>query len=384
MREWGIRGGMRSGSTFKDTDSATLFRMLLETAVDGILVIDERGDLLIYNDACEKLFGYLPDEVVGQNIRMLMPDPYRREHDGYLKAYRDTGEKKIIGIGREVMALRKDGSEFPIYLSVGEGQLDDKRVFVGIVHDITARRDATRQLQESQAELVHMSRFNEMGQMTSSLAHELNQPLAAIMNYLSAAGRTLSRMEAPEAARVRDLVQKASDQSARAGQIIRHLRDFVEKRDHNRSEEDINRLVEEAVDFALLGSDDLDVKVDIEFEDGLPPVFADRIQIQQVILNLARNAVEAMQECSLRRLSVTTSRHDEDFIRTSIADTGPGLAPEVAENLFKPFITTKEKGMGIGLSICWSIVDAHGGELWAEKNESGGTSFHFRLPAKPD
>lgn len=375
---------MRSSSTFKDTDSATLFRMLLETAVDGILVIDERGNLLIYNDACERLFGYAPEEVIGQNIRMLMPEPYRHEHDGYLKAYRDTGEKKIIGIGREVTALRKDGSEFPIYLSVGEGHLGDKRVFVGIVHDITARREASRRLHETQSELVHMSRFNEMGQMTSSLAHELNQPLAAIMNYLSAAGRTLSRLDAPEAARARDLVQKASDQSARAGQIIRHLRDFVEKRDHNRREEDINILVEEAVEFALLGSEDLDVQVDIELEDGLPPVFADRIQIQQVILNLARNAVEAMQDCSLRRLSVTTSRLDDGFIRASIADTGPGLAPEVAENLFQPFITTKEKGMGIGLSICWSIVDAHGGELWAEKNESGGTSFHFRLPATPD
>lgn len=375
---------MRSGSAFKDTDSATLFRMLLQTAVDGILVIGEEGDLLIYNEACEKLFGYAAEEVIGRNIRMLMPEPYRHEHDGYLKAYRDTGEKKIIGIGREVTALRKDGSEFPIYLSVGEGQLDDRRVFVGIVHDITARRDATRRLQETQAELVHMSRFNEMGQMTSSLAHELNQPLAAIMNYLSAAGRTLSKLDAPEAARARELMQKASDQSARAGQIIRHLRDFVEKRDHSRREENINALVEEAVEFALLGSDDLDVKVDIELEDGLPPVFADRIQIQQVILNLARNAVEALQTCSVRELKVTTSRHDDDFIRTSVADTGPGLVPEVAENLFHPFITTKEKGMGIGLSICWSIVDAHGGELWAEKNESGGTSFHFRLPTKPD
>ena len=291
---------MRSGSAFKDTDSATLFRMLLATAVDGILVIDERGELLIYNDACEKLFGYTPQEVIGQNIRMLMPEPYRHEHDGYLKAYRDTGEKKIIGIGREVKALRKDGSEFPVYLSVGEGQLDERRVFVGIVHDITVRREATRRLQETQAELVHMSRFNEMGQMTSSLAHELNQPLAAIMNYLSAAGRTLAKLDAPEAARARDLMQKASDQSARAGQIIRHLRDFVEKRDHNRREENLNLLVEEAVEFALLGSDDLDVHVDIELEDGLPAVFADRIQIQQVILNLARNAVEAMQDCPLR------------------------------------------------------------------------------------
>ena len=375
---------MRSGSAFKDTDSATLFRMLLATAVDGILVIDEQGSLLIYNDACEKLFGYSPEEVVGRNIRMLMPEPYQHEHDGYLKSYRDTGEKKIIGVGREVMARRKDGSTFPIYLSVGEGQLDDKRVFVGIVHDITIRREATRRLQETQAELVHMSRFNEMGQMTSSLAHELNQPLAAIMNYLSAANRTLGKLDAPEAVRARELMQKASDQSARAGQIIRHLRDFVEKREHNRGAEDLNSLVEEAVEFALLGSDDMNVKVDIQLEDDLPPVFADRIQIQQVILNLARNAVEAMQACSLRELKVTTSRHDDDFIRTSIADTGPGLAPEVLEKLFQPFITTKEKGMGIGLSICWSIVDAHGGELWAEKNESGGASFHFRLPAKPD
>jgi len=358
--------------------------MLLATAVDGMLVIDEQGNVLIYNKACERLFGYSPEEVIGQNIRMLMPAPYRDEHDGYMKAYRETGQKKIIGIGREVAALRKDGSTFPIYLSVGEGQLGDMRVFVGIVHDITERREAVRRLQEAQSELVHMSRINEMGQMTSSLAHELNQPLAAIMNYLNAAGRIVSKLEGAEVARVRELMQKASDQSARAGQIIRHLRDFVEKREHNRSEEDINTLVTEAVEFALLGSDDMDVKVDIQLSDGLPPVLADRIQIQQVVLNLARNAVEAMQEVPVRELTVTTARREDEFVCTTIADTGPGLAPEVAEKLFQPFITTKEKGMGIGLSICWSIVDAHGGELWASRNESGGTSFHFRLPTKSD
>lgn len=373
---------MRSRTELKDTDLAALFRMLLSTAVDGILVIDAHGLVLVYNQACEELFGYTPDEVLGRNIKMLMPSPYHDEHDGYLEAYRKTGHRKIIGIGREVMAACKDGSTFPIYLSVGEGSMDDKPVFVGIVHDITERKQALGRLQEVQADLVHVSRLNEMGQMISLLAHELNQPLTAIMNYMNAAGRMVGALGVPQAERARELMSKASDQAARAGQIIRRLRDFVEKRETSHMREDLNELIEEAIELALLGSADMNVKVTIDLAPHLPPVFVDKIQIQQVVLNLARNAIEAMQSVSVRRLAITTQADDDCFVRISVEDTGPGLLPEVAERLFQPFVTTKSKGMGIGLSICRTIVGAHGGELWMSPNGGEGTAFHFTLPTK--
>lgn len=365
---------------FKDAENAALFRMLVATAVDGIIVIDAVGNVRLYNKACERLFGYEPEEVLGRNIRMLMPAPYREEHDGYIDAYHKTGERKIIGIGREVFGQNKDGSTFPMYLSVGEGIFENERVFVGIIHDTTERQVAAARLREVQAELVHVSRMNEMGQMTSALAHELNQPLTAIMNYVRAAQRTIAALDDPAAVRARELIEKAADQTGRAGQIIKRLRDFVEKREASRAEEDLNKTIEEALALALVGASEANVKVAVDFDRSIPPVVMDRIQIQQVIVNLVRNAVEALQDVARRELTIATWPDEPDYVGASFADTGPGLPDEVSSRLFQPFVTTKEKGMGIGLSICQSIVEAHGGRLWATPNEGGGTVFHFRLP----
>src|SRR6185312_7964824 len=202
-----------------------LFRALIATAVDGIMVIEERGSIIVYNQACERLFGYRPEEVVGQNVKMLMPPPYRQEHDGYLGHYRETGEKRIIGIGREVLAQRKDGTTFPMYLSVGEGVLEGQRIFVGIIHDLSERHATARRMQDLQNELLHVSRLSAMGQMTAAIAHELNQPLTAILNYINAARRTIANLSGDQGVRVAELIEKAANQTSRAGQIIRQLRD---------------------------------------------------------------------------------------------------------------------------------------------------------------
>lgn len=366
---------------FRDAENAALFRMLIATAVDGIVVIDAAGHVRLYNQACERLFGYAPEEVLGRNIRMLMPSPYREEHDGYLDAHRKTGQRKIIGIGREVVGQNKNGSTFPMYLSVGEGLFENERIFVGIIHDRSERHVAAGRLRDVQAELVHVSRMNEMGQMTSALAHELNQPLTAIMNYIRAAQRTIAALDDPAAIRARELIEKAAEQTGRAGQIIKRLRDFVEKREAFRAEEDLNRTVEEAIALALVGASDSNVKVTVEFDRSIPAVVMDRIQIQQVVVNLVRNAVEALQDAARRELVIATGREEPGYIYASFADTGPGLPDEVASRLFQPFVTTKEKGMGIGLSICQTIVEAHGGRLWAARNGSDGATFRFRLPA---
>ena len=365
---------------FGETENAALFRLLVSTAVDGILVIDEAGSVRLYNEACERLFGYGPAEVLGRNVSMLMPAPYRQEHDGYLQNYRTTGERKIIGIGREVMAQRKDGSVFPIYLSVGEGMFGGLSLFVGIVHDISERQSVSRKLQELQSELTHVSRLNEMGHMSSALAHELNQPLAAIMNYLRAAQRTVGAVEDASVVRAREMMEKALEQTSRAGQIIKRLREFTEKRETSRTVESLNRVIGEAIELALVGASVLDVKVEKSLATGLPDVFVDRIQIQQVVLNLVRNAIEAMEEVSIRRLTVVTRMNGEGHVQASFLDTGPGMPDEVIRRLFEAFVTTKENGMGIGLSICRSIIEAHGGRLWMEPAPGGGTEFHFSLP----
>ncbi|MEQ8268981.1 MAG: PAS domain S-box protein [Parvibaculum sp.] len=368
---------------FKDAENAALFRMLIATAVDGIIVIDDAGHVRLYNQACERLFGYAPEEVLGRNIKMLMPSPYRQEHDGYLGAYHKTRHRKIIGIGREVMGQMKDGTTFPMYLSVGEGLFEKQRIFVGIIHDTSERHVAAGRLRDVQAELVHVSRMNEMGQMTSALAHELNQPLTAIMNYFRAAQRTIEGLDDPAAIRAKELIGKAADQTGRAGQIIRRLRDFVEKREAFRAEEDLNRTVEEAIALALVGATDSNVKVTVEFDRTIPAIVMDRIQIQQVVVNLVRNAVEALQGVARRELVIATGTDEPGYAYASFADTGPGLPEEVASRLFQPFVTTKEKGMGIGLSICQTIIEAHGGRLWAARNESDGATFRFRLPVAP-
>lgn len=353
---------------------------ILETVPDAITIIDEQGLIESFSPAAERLFGYAFAEVLGKNVRMLMPSPYRENHDGYMDRYRRTGEKRIIGIGRIVVGQRRDGTTFPMELAVGEIVVGQRRLFTGFIRDITERQSTERRLQELQSELLHVSRLSAMGQMASALAHELNQPLSAIMNYAKAARRTIDGLDDPQIGRAVELIDKAAAQTGRAGQIIRRLREFIEKGKSNQAFENLNKVMEEAIALSLVGVAEANVRVRIDLHPSLPPVLIDKIQIQQVALNLIRNSVEAMQGVDRRELDVSTGREDGQFALVSVRDTGPGLAPEVAANLFQPFTTTKEQGMGIGLSICRSIIEAHGGTLWATPNPEGGVTFSFRIP----
>jgi len=355
-------------------------RAILETVPDSIVAIDQRGFIASFSPSAERQFGYAAEEVIGKNVSMLMPTPYREAHDGYLQRYLTTGERRIIGIGRIVVGRRKDGSTFPMELAVGEVVLGPVRQFIGFIRDLTERQRTERRLQEVQAELMHVSRLSAMGQMGAALAHELNQPLTAIINYAQA-GRRLSESSAGQIpARVAEVMEKAAQQANRAGQIIRRLRQFVEKGTTEHRPEDINKVVEEASALALVGAKETGIRVSLALSAELPPVAIDKIQVQQVVLNLVRNAVEAMTQSSERRLVITTERTGDDMVSVSVNDTGPGLAEPVMRQLFQPFVTTKEKGMGIGLSICRSIVDAHGGRIAAHANGERGTRFVFTLP----
>jgi len=491
---------------FSARDQSVLLAALLATAVDGIIAIDPKGRVLLYNQACERLFGYPASEVVGRNVKMLMPEPYRQEHDGYLGNYDRTGERRIIGIGREVVGRRKDGSTFPMYLSVGEGGLTGQRFFVGIIHDLSALRWETEQregadrllaqiVQSSedailsvaldgtitswnaaaeriygfsaseaigkhismlqpakrageedrlmaqlrnggtiehfetvrlhkeghevlvslsiapvhdangavigasktardvterkrgeervlamQNELAHVGRLSAMGQMSAAIAHELNQPLTAVANYAKAAQRLLQsgNLEPRQIQSAREAMEKAVTQTLRAGTIIRYLRDFVEKRESRKIPEDVNEIIREAVSLGMVGHSHSNVKLTLTLHPALPSVAVDKVQIQQVLLNLVRNAMEAMAEVEKRELTISSDTA-HDGLRITVQDSGPGLAPQVAARLFQPFVTTKPDGMGIGLKICQSIIEGHGGTIVAQPGNPGAI-FAIHLP----
>jgi two-component system sensor kinase FixL len=308
---------------------------------------------------------------------MLMPEPYRSQHDDYVRHYLDTREKHIIGIGREVSGLRKDGTTFPMNLSVGEGMVKGRQIFVGIITDLTERAAREKRIQELQTEMWHVSRLTDMGQVAAGLAHELNQPLTAILNY-SNAGREIAHEDQQKD--LESIFTKVAEQTARAGNIIRRLRSFIEKREPNRVEEDLVRAVEEAIRLGMPDAADRNIRLELEAGDTLPPVLIDRVQIQQVVINLLKNAAEAMEHSPKREIAVRVVRISGDFLQVGVADTGPGLDRDVADKLFQAFMTTKKTGMGMGLNISRGIVEAHGGRLWAEANPGGGTVFRFNVP----
>jgi two-component system sensor kinase FixL len=344
-------------------------------------VIDERGIVQSFSTAAERLFGYSRAEAVGTNVKMLMPSPYREAHDGYVDHYLQTGERRIIGIGRVVVGQRRDGSTFPMELAVGEMHVHERRYFTGFVRDLTERQQTEARLQELQAELVHVSRLTAMGEMASALAHELNQPLSAIANYLKGSRRLLGTSADERSTILRDALDKAADQALRAGQIIRRLRDFVARGESERRVEDAKKLIEEASALALVGAKDRGVRVTFKFDPGVGYVLADRVQIQQVLLNLMRNAIEAMEDSDRRDLVISAAALPDNLVEIGVSDTGAGIAPEISAQLFQPFVTTKSQGMGVGLSISRTIVEAHGGSIAQRPNPGGGTAFSFTLPA---
>jgi two-component system sensor kinase FixL len=360
---------------------AAHLQSILDSIPEAMIVIDERGIMQSFSATAARQFGYAASDVVGKNIKMLMPSPYRQEHDSYLERYRRTGERRIIGTGRVVVGQRKDGSTFPMELAVGEMRVRDQRFFTGFIRDLTERQETEARLQELQSELVHMSRLTAMGEMASALAHELNQPLSAIANYMKGSRRLLENRSDEGAATVRDAMDKAAEQALRAGQIIRRLRDFVARGETERRVEDVKKLIEEASALALVGVKDKGVRVGFDFDPRCDFVLADKVQIQQVLLNLMRNAIEAMETTDKRELTVSTAPATEDFVEINVADTGSGIAPEIGVQLFQPFVTTKRQGMGVGLSISRTIIEAHGGSIAPRPNPEGGTIFSFTLPA---
>jgi two-component system sensor kinase FixL len=356
-------------------------RSILDTVPDAMIVIDGYGIIQLFSTAAERLFGYAEQEAIGKNVSELMPEPDRSRHDAYIARYRSTGERHIIGIGRIVTGKRRDGTTFPMHLSIGEMQSEGKAYFTGFVRDLTEHQQTQARLQELQSELVHVSRLSAMGEMASALAHELNQPLAAISNYMKGSRKLLAGSTDPNVPKIESAMDRAAEQALRAGQIIRRLRDFVARGESEKRVESLSKLIEEAGALGLAGAREQNVQLRFNLNPEADLVLADRVQIQQVLVNLFRNALEAMAQSSRRELIATNVRVADDMIEVAVSDTGTGFPDDVQPNLFQTFFTTKETGMGVGLSISRSIIEAHGGRMWAENNDVGGATFRFTLPA---
>ncbi|MFD2427799.1 PAS domain S-box protein [Sphingobium scionense] len=358
--------------------NASHLRSILSTVPDAMVVIDEQGIIISFSTAAEKLFGYLEAEVVGSNISRLMPSPDKNRHDGYLERYLTTGERRIIGIGRTVLACRRDGSTFPVELSVGEAISDKQRVFTGFIRDLSERHETQERLEELQSKLIHVARVSAMGTMASTLAHELNQPITAVANYVEAVRDLLAEGNPDDLPMITEALNDAAGEAIRAGHIVRRLRDFVARGEVEKTVENLPDLIAEAAALGLIGAKEKGVRSHFDFDAGAALVLVDKVQIQQVVINLIRNAVEAMANSPERQIWVCTRKEEDGMVRVTVADTGPGVAEHVAQQLFTAFVTTKSEGMGLGLSICRTIVEANGGRIFLEPREGADHSFISR------
>jgi two-component system sensor kinase FixL len=359
----------------------TEFHALLDAAVDAIIVIDDHGRMVTFNRAAERMFGYLAADVIGGDVSMLMGDPYRSEHGQYLARYLTSGDARVIGKGREVEARRASGELFPVSLAVGEATRDGQRRFVGIVRDLSAQRAAEQRARSLELRLAHVGRFNLMGEMAAGIAHEINQPLAAIATYAQAAKRLMQRSE-PDVATLTDICAKMDEQARRAGQVIDNLRKFIRKQEVETQSLDVNRVVADVMTLIEVDAHSEGIPVRVKAGASLPNVRADAVQLQQVLLNLTRNSVDSMRGGfgKERGIIIATERGHDGGVRISVTDHGHGVSPQLGDNIFHPFVTTKHDGLGVGLAISKTIVQSCGGSLTYSDNPAGGSVFSVELP----
>lgn len=354
---------------------------LLDAAVDGIILIDHTGCIEVFNHAAESLFGYVAAEITGHNIKELMNADDARAHDGHIARFIATHVPHIIGKGREVNARRKDGTIFPAFLSVGLVSGSDPPRFFGFIHDVTSQRERDDEARRLQERLWHVSRLATMGEMASGIAHELNQPLAAIANYAQACDRLLAKPDAdiPE---IRDALKEITGQAVRAGDIIRSLRGLASRSSGHSRSTDINALIAELTNLVKWDLTAHDVQYRLELAATVPPLEVHPDQVQQVILNLIRNAIESLANGgqSDRQIVVRTTLSADKDVEIAVCDNGPGVPPHLISRLFDPFYTSKATGTGLGLAMGRTIIGQHHGTLTYRPNIPSGACFVVRLP----
>ncbi len=357
--------------------NAVLLRSIIEIIPDALVVIDIDGRILLFSKAAERLFGYEAHEVAGRNVSILMAKRDRDAHDAHMHRYRASGKSCFMGTSRRLIGRRKDGTEFPHSLQIAEAFGGGRRMIAGFIQDLSAKEDTEAQLEELQRELAHIARVHEMGTLASTIAHELNQPLMAVTNIVQTAAHMLSRGDPASRTALAEALAEAGQETLRAGEILRRLRGFLSRGDLEKTLEDPCKLAADAVYFEATRARFRGIACDVDCAPDLAPILVDRVQIQQVILNLVKNAIQSVGKDGRVTVSITP---EQGNIRFTVTDTGTGVPPERVARLFEPFSTAKTDGMGLGLPICRSIIEAHGGKIWYDPGSSGGASFVFTLP----
>jgi PAS domain S-box-containing protein len=356
------------------------YRVMVETASDAVVCIDESGAILLANPATTKVFGYDPADLIGKPLTMLMPEYLRKLHEDGFSRYSATGQRHINWQGTELTGLRKNGQEFPVEISFGELTKDEHRVFTGFIRDISERKQAQRAIQNAQAELARVSRLTTMGELAASIAHEVNQPLTAVNNNSNACLRLLANQNLQPDVLRRALEEIVAD-GTRASAIITRIRAFIKKVPAENNRLDVNEVIGEVLVMMGHGFEENRILLQCELAQALPPVLGDRVQLQQVLLNLIMNGIEAMNEVTNRprTLSVQSRIDESGDVLIAVRDSGTGLGSE-SDSVFTPFFTTKTNGMGMGLPISRSLIEGLGGRLWARPNSPHGAVFSFTLP----
>ncbi len=348
-------------------------RAVIDGVANSIVTIDEHGVIQAVNKSTDAMFGYSAEELLGTNIAMLMPEPQCARHEGYMQNYLETGVAKVIGIGREVEALRKNGSKFPAEVRVSEIRHLDKRLFIGFIRDLSEQRTMEGRLRR-----LHGDRLSSMAEMAAALAHELNQPLSAAANYLQAALRLLESFpQRPPT--VGEALNAAALQMLRAGRIVSHLHQFISRGDSERTSESLHAIIKHTCEFASPVIKKNNINLVLRLDAPKDGIVADKVQIQQVLVNLICNSCEAMSASKVRNLTIATTLKDET-LQTDVIDTGIGLSKAAEADFFEPFATTKASGLGVGLSISRSIIESHRGRIWAERDAGSGAKLSFTLP----
>jgi two-component system sensor kinase FixL len=357
------------------------FDALLDAAIDGIIVIDQQGHIRRFNRSAQHMFGYCEEEVLNRNVKLLMPEPDRGQHDTYLQRYLRTGQAAIIGIGREVTGMRKNGETFPMRLSVGEARRQDEVHFVGIVHDLSERQAHMETLKDLERQLFHTDRLLMLGELTAGIAHEMNQPLTAIAAYADALRYLIEQGPEPPDAAVDTICARISEQSRRAASVVDRLRKLVRSGTSSKARHDVKNIINNMLllfDYEIKKSG---ILLQVQVPDAPVEVFVDEIQIQQILVNLVKNSIDAIAESGQTdgRIDIVIAAEPDELL-VSVIDNGPGVPHEVLQHLFAPFYTTKAKGVGLGLSICKNIAAVHGGSLSYLPGQPGSTCFILKLP----
>jgi len=357
------------------------FRLAVEASPSAIVMTNQQGKIVLVNAQAESLFGYLRDELIDQPVEILVPERFRASHPAHRAEFCAASQPRAMGAGRDLFARRKDGTERLVEIGLAPIHTQEGILALTAILDITERRRAELELREQQLNLVHMSRVSTMGELAASLAHELNQPLTAILSNAQAAQRFLAA-NPTDLEEVREILKDIVQDNSRAGEVIHRMRALVKKGELDIMPLDLAALIRDVVLLVRSDATLHNIHVSLEVDTHLPPVRGDKVQLQQVTLNLLLNAFDAMHDCppDKREIHVRAARDGGRMVEITVADHGAGLTIDKLEKIFQPFYTTKHDGLGLGLSISRSIIEAHGGRLWADNNPDRGATFYFTLP----